>query len=128
MVIEVVAILVEMLVKHKATWASDVISAGVKPLVCGGFGFPYILVFTAFDAVTKINAVPALAVESVSDLEDLSSLLAFEVLRRCYLAAAFGGSTYVYTLFFSNFVSLKFSLHSFFAHLIFAPLGAKPLI
>ena len=89
MVIEIVAILVEMLVEHKATRASDVISVGVKPLVCGGFGFPYVLVFTAFDAISKIDAVSALAVESVSDLEDLSSLLALEVLRRCYLAAAF---------------------------------------
>ena len=89
MVIDVVAILVEMLVEHKATRAGDVIPMSVEPLVCGGFGFPYVLVFTAFDAVSKINAVPALAVESVSDLEDLSSLLAFEVLCRCYLAAAF---------------------------------------
>ena len=88
-VVKVVVVLIEMFVKHESTWSGDVISMRVESLVCRGFCLSDVLVFPALDAIAEINAVAALAVEPVSDLEDLSGLLALEILRRCNLAATF---------------------------------------
>ena len=53
------------------------------------FGFAHILVFRAFEAVSKVNTIPALAVEEVPDFEYFVRLVAGEVLGGGNLSTAF---------------------------------------
>ena len=89
MMVEIVAFLVKMFVKHEAGRACHVIPVGIEPKMGRRFGLPHVLFFSAFDAVSQIDTVFAFAIEVVADFKALSGLVAFEGLRRSNLAAAF---------------------------------------
>ena len=88
-VVKIVIGLVEMFVEHQSARSGDVITVRVESLVRRGLRLPDVLILSAFDAESEVNAVPALAVESVSNLETFPGLVACEALRRYDLAAAF---------------------------------------
>ena len=62
MMVEIVAFLVKMFVEHKASRARHVIPVGIEPKMGRRFGLPHVLFFSAFDAVSQIDAVFAFAI------------------------------------------------------------------
>ena len=89
MMVEIVAFLVKVFVEHEAGRACHVIPVGIEPKMGWGFGFPHVLIFSAFYAVPQIDAVFTFAVEFMADFKIFPGLITFEGFCRSYLAAAF---------------------------------------
>ena len=53
---------------------------GIESEMGWWFGFAYILVFWALEAVAQVDAIVAFAIQEVSDVEYLSCLIAGECL------------------------------------------------